>query len=90
MSKAEIIARYWRRQSLVRLFIQAVALTITIGLIDYLTGYEVTVDPFYSIPILLMVWFGNKKLAIVIAVLCAFVVVVGECGRRSFVLIRMV
>jgi hypothetical protein len=58
MSKAEIIARYLRRQSLVWLFIQVLALTITIGLIDYLTGDEVTVDPFYSIPILLhgVVW----------------------------------
>src|SRR5271165_6674925 len=72
MSKAEIIARYLRRQSLVWLFIQTLALAITIGLIDYLTGDEVTVDPFYSIPILLMVWFGNKNLAIVISFLCAF------------------
>jgi signal transduction histidine kinase len=72
MSKAEIIARYLRRQSLVWLFIQALALTITIGLIDYLTGDEVTVDPFYSIPILLMVWSGNKNLAIVISLFCAF------------------
>jgi signal transduction histidine kinase len=71
MSKAEIIARYLRRQSRVWLFIQALALTITIGLIDYLTGDEVTVDPFYSIPILLMAWFGNKNLAIVISVFCA-------------------
>ena len=53
-------------------FIQALALTITIGLIDYVTGDEVTVDPFYSIPILFMVWFGNKNLAIVISVFCAF------------------
>jgi signal transduction histidine kinase len=71
MSKAEIIARYLRRQSLVWVFIQALALTITIGLIDYVTGDEVTVDPFYSIPILFMVWFGNKNLAIVISVFCA-------------------
>jgi signal transduction histidine kinase len=72
MSKAEIIARYLRRQSLVWLFIQALVLTITIGLIDYLTGQEVTVDPFYSVPILFMVWFGNKNLAIVTSVFCAF------------------
>jgi signal transduction histidine kinase len=71
MSKPEIIARYGRRQSLGWLFIQVLALTITIGLIDYLTGDEVTVDPFYSVPILLMVWFGNRNLAVVIAVFCA-------------------
>jgi signal transduction histidine kinase len=73
MSKTEIIARYSRGQSLVWLFIQALAVTITIGLIDYLTGDELTIDPFYSIPILFMVWFGNKKLAIVITVFCALV-----------------
>jgi signal transduction histidine kinase len=70
MSIVVIIARYLRKQSLVWLFIQAVALTITIGLIDYLSGNEVTVDPFYSIPILLMVWFGTKNLALVISVFC--------------------
>jgi len=66
-----MIARFLRRQSLVWLFIQALALTIAIGLVDYLTGDEVTVDPLYSIPILFMAWFGNKHYAIVIAVLCA-------------------
>jgi len=52
-------------------FILALALTIAIGLIDYLTGDEITVDPFYSVPILLMVWFGNRNLAIVISICCA-------------------
>src|SRR5260370_37867221 len=71
MSKVESIARYLRRQSRVWLFIQSVALTITIGFIDFLTGNELTLDPFYSIPILLMVWFGNRNLAIVISVFSA-------------------
>ena len=71
MSKAKIIARYLRRQPVVLPFILALALTIAIGLIDYLTGDEITVDPFYSIPILLMVWFGNRNLAIVISICCA-------------------
>jgi signal transduction histidine kinase len=66
-----MIARFLRRQSFVWLFIQALALTLAIGLVDYLTGDEVTVDPLYSIPILFMAWFGNKHYAIVIAVLCA-------------------
>jgi signal transduction histidine kinase len=71
MSKVETITNYLRRQSLTWHFFLALALTIAIGLVDYLTGNEVTVDPFYSIPILLMVWFGNKNLAIVISVFCA-------------------
>src|SRR4029077_17324458 len=71
MSKLESIARYLRRQSRVWLFIQSLALVITIGFIDYVTGDEATLDPFYSIPILLMVWYGNRNLAIVISVFCA-------------------
>jgi signal transduction histidine kinase len=51
------------------LYIEAITLTIVIGLIDYITGYVVTIYPFYSIPILLMVWFGDTRLAIVISVL---------------------
>ena len=71
MSRLEFIVKYFRRRSVTWHFILALALTAVIGFIDYLTGNEVTVDPFYSIPILLMVWFGNKNLAIVISVLCA-------------------
>ena len=65
----ERIANFLRKQSHVSLFLEALALAAAIGFIDYVTGYEVTIFPFYSIPILLMVWFGNKKLATVISVL---------------------
>jgi signal transduction histidine kinase len=67
----ERIANFFRKQSHASLFIQALALAAAIGFIDYLTGYEVTVFPFYSIPILLMVWFGNRNLAVMISVLSA-------------------
>ena len=67
----ERIANFLRKQSHASLFIEALALAAAIGFIDYLTGYEVTVFPFYSIPILLMVWFGKKRLAVVISVLSA-------------------
>jgi signal transduction histidine kinase len=71
MSRAKIIAGYLRRQSPVWPFILALALAVTVGLIDYLTGDEITIDPFYSIPILLIVWFGNRNLGIVISICCA-------------------
>ncbi len=71
MSRAKFIARYLRRQSPGRPFILALALAVTVGLIDYLTGDEITIDPFYSIPILLIVWFGNRNLGIVISICCA-------------------
>jgi len=45
---------------------------MAIGLADYLTGDKLSLDPFYCVPVLLVVWFGNRNLAIGMAVLCAF------------------
>ncbi|HYY29128.1 MAG TPA: sensor histidine kinase [Chthoniobacterales bacterium] len=66
----EKIANFLRKQSQISLFIEALVLAAAIGFVDYITGYEVTIFPFYSIPILLMVWFGNRKLAILMSLLC--------------------
>src|SRR5260370_19230221 len=72
MSQVEAVGSFVRTQSRAWLFIEALALAIIVGFIDYLTGYEVTVWPFYSIPILLMIWFGDRKLAVLISVLSTF------------------
>ena len=50
------------------LFVGALGLAILIGFIDYLTGYEVAFWPFYSVPILLILLYGNRRLAVVISV----------------------
>ena len=50
------------------IFLQALALVGAIGFVDYITGYEVTVFPFYSIPILLALWFGNQRSAVAISI----------------------
>lgn len=63
------IGTFLRNQSRIQLFAEVLALGIIVGSIDYLTGYDVTIYPFYSIPILVMVWFGDMKLAAVISVL---------------------
>jgi signal transduction histidine kinase len=72
MSYVEPLANFLRTQSRTWLFIEALALAVIVGIIDYLTGYEVTIWPFYSIPILLMVWYGDMKLAVLISVLSTF------------------
>jgi signal transduction histidine kinase len=72
MSHLERLANFLRTQSRAWLFIEVLALATIIGFIDYLTGYEVTVWPFYSIPILLMIWFGDRNLAVLFSVLSIF------------------
>jgi signal transduction histidine kinase len=64
------IGPFLLRQSRFQLFAEVLALCIVVGAIDYLTGYDVTIYPFYSIPILVMVWFGDIKLGTAISVLC--------------------
>jgi hypothetical protein len=57
-----------RTQSHFWLFVEALALALIIAVVDYLTGYEITVYPLYSIPILLTVWFADRNLALLISV----------------------
>jgi len=68
VKKLERFDSFFRSQSLAWLFFGTLVLAIIVGFFDYLTGYEVTFWPFYSIPVVLMLWFGNRSLAIVISV----------------------
>ncbi len=59
----EYITRFIRRQSQSWLIVQALLLLTLIGLVDYSTGYEVPVYPFYAVPILLIVWCCEMRYA---------------------------
>jgi len=72
MSRRESILSFLRQQSKGWIFVQALALVALIGLVDFITGYEVTFFPFYSIPILLTVFFGSQRLAAAISLCSAF------------------
>src|SRR5215475_12718724 len=67
-SQLEHIDGLFRSQSPGWLFVEALGLAIIIGFIDYLTGYELAFWPFYSIPIFLVLWYGNGRLAVVLSV----------------------
>ena len=71
MGYLEKLFSFYRRQSQVSIFLQALALVGAVGIVDYITGYEVTIYPFYSIPILLALWCGNKRAAIAISICSA-------------------
>ncbi len=51
----------------------AVLMVALVGILDYRTGYEVSVVLLYSAPIVFMVWFADRISAIFIALLCAIV-----------------
>ncbi|MDR3404183.1 MAG: sensor histidine kinase [Chthoniobacter sp.] len=63
---------FFRKRSPVWIYFDAIFLVGLIGVLDYLTGYEVEFFPFYAIPILLMSWSGRRA-AILTAMLSAVV-----------------
>src|SRR5207302_9561128 len=73
MSLRERATIFLTKQPRTWLLFEAVALVAVIGFVDYVTGYEVAFFPFYSIPILMTVWFGSRKSAILISILSALV-----------------
>lgn len=66
-------AGYFNRQSKAAILVEAIILSLIIGYLDYVTGYEVSLLVFYAIPIIFAVWFGGRKMGVFIAILCSFV-----------------
>ena len=73
MSLLEHLNRFARAQTRPWLLVYAYALLLFIGFIDYATGYEVPIYPFYAVPILLVVWFADRASALTITLLSAVV-----------------
>lgn len=56
----------------------SVALVVVIGLIDYLTGYEIFFSAFYLLPVALATWFVGGAFGIVISMLSVAVWLAGD------------
>lgn len=65
------LAALLKRQPMAFLVLEIIALVAGIGWIDWATGYEVTFFPFYSVPILLALWFAGKRAGVAVSILSA-------------------
>lgn len=59
------VLQRWHRGGLVT---AGIVLVCVIGIIDYLTGYEVSFSAFYVIPIGLVTWLTNRRIGLALAV----------------------
>lgn len=59
---------YLRSQSPTVLITSGVTLVLFIGTLDYLTGTELSISIFYLLPIALMVWFVNRRRAVLFSI----------------------
>jgi signal transduction histidine kinase len=51
----------------------ALVLVAVIGWVDYISGWEFSLFVFYAIPLLMVVWQGYPRLAVVLAMLCGLI-----------------
>ncbi len=58
------------RQSNYAILGEALLLVLFIGMIDLLSGFEVSMSLFYGIPIMFAVWYGDRKTGLLVAILC--------------------
>ncbi len=70
----------WPRPALVAL---TVAMLAGVGLVDYVTGYELSVLIFYLLPVSLAAWFVSRRFAMVISLLSVGVWIVGDVGAGA-------
>jgi diguanylate cyclase (GGDEF)-like protein len=49
------------------------AFDVVLGIIDYMTGEEITISLFYLIPIALVTWFVGKKLGVLFSIISAMI-----------------
>jgi hypothetical protein len=48
----------------------AFVITVFIGFLDYLTGYEVSISILYLLPITIATWFAGRRIGVIYALLC--------------------
>jgi signal transduction histidine kinase len=56
----------------------SLAMVAIVGLLDFLTGFELTFFAFYLIPVILAVWFVGRGFGIFVSALCVVVSVAGD------------
>ncbi|HEY3899857.1 MAG TPA: sensor histidine kinase [Chthoniobacter sp.] len=67
------LTEFFDKQPISWLWTETVLLAFVIGAIDYVTGYEISMVLFYSIPILLITWYTDRLSGVTMAVLCTII-----------------
>ncbi len=73
MSKEDRLSAFWgwlERQPKERVAAAGILLTLAMGWIDYLTGFEISLSFFYLIPIALVTWIQGEKAGLWLAFFC--------------------
>ena len=69
MKQLKQLTEYFENKSKPFLIIVDIFILLCIGLVDYVTGYEIGISLFYLIPISFAAWFGGRTLSIAMSFL---------------------
>ncbi|MGC1455921.1 MAG: ATP-binding protein [Nitrospirota bacterium] len=72
------IDTYLKGKSKTSLMTVGIALTLLVGVADYITGSEIRIDVFYLLPISFAVWYINKKAGIIISMLSILSIIMSD------------
>ncbi|MGC2062161.1 MAG: ATP-binding protein [Thermodesulfovibrionales bacterium] len=78
MRPFESLTEYFHHKSKIFLIAFNIVLLLAIGLIDYVTGYEIGISLFYLIPISFAAWFGGRTPSIIISSLSVLTIAVTD------------
>lgn len=80
-----IALEYLRKQSRTSLLILGVILVFLIGLLDYVTGSEISVSIFFLIPVSIVAWYVGQREGTLLAILSAMAwLIADELGDRMY------
>ena len=71
----KFVEGYFGTKSKSFLLVFNIATLLAIGLLDYLTGIEIVMAPFYLIPISCAAWFGSRERGLILSVLSVLTMV---------------
>jgi len=63
-------SKAFAQQARIWIFLEMLALSLIIGVLDYYSGYEIRLLPFYAAPIFLAAWFAGRPAGLTIAAVC--------------------
>jgi diguanylate cyclase (GGDEF)-like protein len=73
MFKMRVLLNYMEKIPKTVILLISILLVMLLGVIDHLTGYDISFSIFYLLPVVLVSWFDKKSHAVIISILSAAV-----------------
>lgn len=70
MPLLKLIDSHLNQKRQAEILLWAVCIVVVVGIVDYLSGYEISISLFYLGPVAAAAWYGGRWMGVAIALLC--------------------